>query len=219
MEKVIYIGKRFSAISFMIAIVIGLLQILSSVGLISHPWNLYLFFLPYLLLAPAFLITTICFDIPAHDSFRKCIITSWVLATMNCTMLIMAYCYQQRVLTASSFNWLTGSSGNLAFTHPAALVTVKYASCIFISASTFILAFAFRKRKARWLFRSLLMNGLMLPLLVVSYIYPKYYFLASAWIVTFPFALFHITRFFTNEEGKLQKKVNTIHHPLEWVIQ
>ena len=215
MKKVIYLGKRFSAISSVIAIPNGLLQILSAVRLIPHPGNLYLFFMPGLLLAPAFLITTMCFDIPAYDSSRKYIITSWILATINCTMLIMVFCSKPGVLNPSSFDWQTGSLGHLVFAHHTTPVMVKYASCILISASTFILAFAFRKRKAKWLFRSLLMNRLMLPLWVVSYIYPKYYFLASPWIVTFPFALFHITRFFTMEERKLQKKVKTINHPFE----
>jgi len=131
----------------------------------------------------------------------------------------MVFCSHPGVLNPSGFDWQTGSLGYLAFAHHTTPVNMKYASCILISASTFTLAFALRNHKPKSLFRSLLMNGLMLPLLVVSYIYPKYYFLASPWIVTFPFALFHVARFFTTEERKLQKKAKTNNNPLEWVIR
>lgn len=216
MRKIISAGKRSSAIATVIAVAYGLLQMLYGLHIIPYPGNLYWFFLPLLLLAPAFLIMTVCLDILADENSRRWTMPAWGLATINCMMMIMIYGSQPGHLDPSHFNWKTGDMGLLIFKHHTTLLAMKYAGLFLISAATFILAFSFH---AKWFFRSLLLNGLVLPLLIVSYFFPDYYYLASVWMITFPLATFHATRFFTREEKKLQKKEKRMAQPVEWVIQ
>lgn len=219
MRKIISVGKRSSAIATFITGAYGLLQILWGLHLVPYPGNLYWFFLPLLLLAPAFLIMTVCLDILAHENSRKWTMPAWALATINCMMMIMVYCSEPGHLDPSDFNWKTGDVGLFIFEQHSALLATKYAGFFLISAATFILAFAFRNSNAKWFFRSLLINGLQLPLLLISYFFPHYYYLASVGMITFPLATFHATRFFTMEARKLQKKEKRRAHLFKWGLQ
>jgi hypothetical protein len=216
MRKIILAGKRSSAIATFISVTYALLQILSALQLIPYPGNLYWFFLPSLLLAPAFLVMTVCLDILVNENARQWTMAAWGFATINCMMMIMVYCYQPGHLDPSEFNWKTGDVGLFIFEHHSTLLAIKYVGFFLISAGTFILAFAFRNSGSKWFFRSLLINGLQLPLLVISYLFPHYYYLASVGMVTFPLATFHATRFFTRKEIKLEKREKRKAQLVDW---
>jgi len=219
MRKIISLGKRSSAIATLIAVAYGILQILFEFPVIPHAHNLSLYFLPLFLLAPAFLVVTVCLDILAPAKLRRWTIAAWGLATINCMMMIMVYCSQPGHLNPSHFNWETGGFNLLVFSHHTSLIAVKYASYLLMSASIFILAFPLRKCSSKWHFRSLLINGLLLPLVIISYFYPHYYYLSSVWLIIFPFTTFQTTSFFRIKERRLQKKEKSVTSPFEWVIQ
>lgn len=219
MRKIIFLGKRASAITTIIVVVYGLLQILFEFKVIPRPGNLSWYFLPLLLLAPAFLIIMVCLDILAPGKLRRWTIPAWGLATINCMMMIMVYCSQPGQLNTSHYNWETGGLNLQVFSHHTSLVAVKYASYLLMSTSAFIIAFPLRKCSSKWHFSSLLINGLLLPLIIISYFYPDYNYLSSVWLIIFPFTTFQTTGFFRMKERRLQKKEKRITSPFEWVIQ
>lgn len=219
MRKTISIGKVSSFVSLIIAVCYGLLQILSSLKLIHYPGNFYWFFAPSLLLAPAFLVTTVCFDILTPDRLRGWTITAWVLATIDCTMIVMVYFSQPGLLNPSHFNWKATDVNVTIFQHHTVLIEVKYVHYFLISVSTFVLSFGTRERDIKFFSRGLLLNSLMITALVISYIYRDYYFLLFGWFFIFPFAVSPINKFFILEQGKLNKGGKNIKFPIEWVIQ
>lgn len=219
MRKIISLGKRASATTTIIVVAYGLLQILFEFKSIPHPGNLSWYFLPLLLLAPAFLIITVCLDILAPGKLRLCTIPAWGLATINCMMVIMVYCSEPGQFNPSHYNWETGGLNVQVFSHHTSLIAVKYASYLLMSASAFILAFPLRKCSSKWHFSSLLINGLLLPLIIISYFYPDYNYLSWVWLIIFPFTTFQTTGFFRMKERRLQKKEKRITSPFEWVIQ
>ena len=219
MRKTISIGKVSSFVTVMIAVCYGLMQILSSLHFINYPGNFYWFFAPSLLLAPAFLVTTICFDILTPDRLRRWTITAWVLATIDCTLVLMVYFSQPGLLNPSHFNWKTADFSVMIFQHQTALIEVKYLHYFLISASAFVLSFGTRQRDVTFLSRGFLLSSLMITALVVSYIYRDYYFLLFGWFFIFPFAITPINKYFILELRKFNKIGKKMKFPIEWVIQ
>lgn len=106
----------------------------------------------------------------------------------------------------------------MLFEHHTALEAVKYTWYFLVSASAFISAFAFRKLNDKRLYRSLLISGILLPIFIFSWFYPKYSFLNYVWIATFSLATLHANQFFNMEKKKLEKKEKRMAPPLEWAI-
>lgn len=219
MRKTISIGKVSSFFCLIIAVSYGLLQILSSLKFIHYPGNFYWFFAPSLLLAPAFLLTTICFDILTPERLRGWTITAWALATIDCMMILMVYFSQPALLNPSHFNWKAADFSVVIFQHHTALVQVKYAHYFLISAATFVLSFGARERMVTFLSRALILSSLMITALVISYIYRDYYFLLFGWFFIFPFAIAAVNKYFNLEQRKLNETGKKIKLPVEWVIQ
>ena len=218
MLKTILVGKRASLAATIIAVSYGLLQILWGLQVIPYPGNLYWYFLPSFFLAPAFLMITVSLDILAPPNARVWTITAWLLATINCMMMIMIYSCEPGHLNPSHFNWHTGDIVVMLFEPHTKMISLQYAGGFLVNASTFILAFAFRNCNAKSFFRSLLINGLLLPLLILSYFCPQYYYLTFVSIVTFPLAMVHACRFFSNQKRELYEKQKEA-PCVEWLIE
>ena len=220
MRKVISIGKVSSAITTAVAVVYAMLLVLYRLHLIPHPANLYSLFLPSLLLTPAFLITTVCIDIVADKRSRKWTIAAWALATINCTMMMMLYGAAPGVFAPSHLNWETPGLVMIGCEHPFELMAMRYAVFLLSSASSLLLAFGFRNVSAGWFDRRLLINALLLPFFILSCIFPHfYYFLISAWLITFALATIEARNFFMIKERKLQKEENRNTSVIQWIIQ
>ncbi|MGN6247904.1 MAG: hypothetical protein ACTHNG_06080 [Ginsengibacter sp.] len=218
MHKILSIGKYSSLVAAVAGALYGLLQIFFGLHILPHPENLYWFFAPSLLLAVVFLVTTVCLDIVVPQRVRPWTISAWALATINCTVIFMIFCYQPGIMNPAHFDPETGDMGLNLFQLHTTLMAVKYAGFFLTGTSTFLLAFAFRNRQSTWLFRSLLLNVILLPLLMVCRFYPNFFLLTSAFTITFPLATFHLSKYFAAQEKKLQKKENKILKPLNWVI-
>jgi hypothetical protein len=218
MRKIISLGKWSSAITTIIAAAYGILQILFGLHLIPNPGNLYWFLVPSFLFAPFFLSTMICFDLITPAKSRKWTTIAWVLGTANCTMITMVYVSQLAHINPSLFNWERGYLRLPLFEHHTALEAIEYTGYFLISASIFISAFSFKNFKSKRLYRSLLISGILLPILIFSWVYPYYYFLNFLWVATFPLATIEASLFFNREESKLEKQEKRMAHPVEWVI-
>jgi hypothetical protein len=218
MRQIISLGNWSSASATIIAVAYGILQILFSLHLIPHPGNLDWFLVPFFLFASVFLITIICFDLLTPAKSRKWTTIAWVLGTANCTMITMVYFSQLAHINPSLFNWQREDLRLPLFEHHTDLQAVKYTWYFLVSASTFISAFAFRNLNAKRLYRSLLISGILLPIFIFSWFYPKYSFLNYVWIATFSLATLHARRFFNKEKKKLEKKEKRMSPSVEWAI-
>src|SRR4030095_2330579 len=87
----------------------------------------------------------------------------------------------------------------LAFRSKSFLMAVDCLGYFFMSLSTFFAAFAFENDK--WLFRGLLYNGLLLPVLILAFFYPFFYYVGALWMITFPMAML-------NTAGLFRKKLH-----------
>lgn len=218
MHKVLSIGKYSSLTAAVAGAAYGLLQIFFGLHILPHPENLYWFFGPSLLLAAVLLITTVCIDIVAPQRVRSWTISAWGLATINCTIIFMIFCYQPGIINPAHFDPETGDMGLNLFQLHTTLVAVKYAGYFLISSSIFLLAFAFKGHQLKWLFPSLFANVVVLPLLPLCRSFPHYYYVASAFSITFPLATFQLAKYFALQEKKLQKREKKVLKALKWAI-
>jgi hypothetical protein len=218
MLKIISLGKRSSIAATVIAVSYGVLQILFSFHFIPHPDNLYWFLIPSLLFAPLFLITVICFDLLTPAQSRKWTTVAWVIGTINCTMITLVYLFQ---VTSVNRQLFIGEAGHFRvplLEDHSVLSALEYMAYFLVSASTFVLAFAIKNLNAKQLYRSLLVNGILLPVLIFSWFYPRYHFLNYIWMVTFPLATMQACQFFKVEERELKKKEKRMKGDIEWII-
>ena len=59
-----------------------------------------------------------------------------------------------------------------------------------MNAATFFAAFAFQKdQQDKWLFRSLLFNGLQTPIVILAFFIPAFMFVGTLWMITLPMAM------------------------------
>lgn len=209
MRKTISIGKISSVTNLVIIIFYYLLQILFVLKIVPGPGNSYWFVGPFILLAFAFLITTVCIDILVPETSRKWTVTAWALATVNCILLVMIVVSQPNLLHPAYVHTSAVHNSIVSMAHPSAIRTMKYTVCFLISASTFFLAFAFKQNKNQWLHRVLLVNGVTLPIACISFLFQAYQLLLSCWILIFSVTTILIYHFFTKEERKsMQAKAN-----------
>jgi len=213
MKKIILAGKTSSFLVTIISIGYGISQALLAIGLIPHCANLHWFFIAFLLLAPLFLVMTVCLDLVASENSRKWTTIAWGIATINCTLVNMAYFFRPGVVE-HYLNWQTGDLGRQVFETPATLISIQFTTCYLLSASAFICSFAFRNSGTKKLYRSLAVNGLFLPLLAVCWLYPRYYYLVSMWMIAFSLASLRVTSYFKAEERKLEEQEKRVHSQL-----
>lgn len=69
----------------------------------------------------------------------------------------------------------------------------------FMSLSTFSAAFAFNDEANKWLYRGLLYNGLLMPVLVLAFFFPVFYYVGALWMITFPLAMINAARLFRKD--------------------
>ena len=218
MRKIILAGKISSLPVTIISIDYGISQDLVAIHPIPHPANVYWSFMPFLLLVPLFLVMTVCLDLVATENSRKWTTIASGIATINCTLTNMAYFFRPRIVE-HYLNWQTGDLRRQVFETLAILISIQFASCYLLSASAFICSFTVRNSGSKRLYRGLVANGLFLPLLAVCSLYPRYYYLASGWMVAFSVASLRVISFFKTEERKLEEEEKRIKQPIEWVIR
>ena len=77
----------------------------------------------------------------------------------------------------------------------------------FMSFSTLFTAFAFQK-ESKWLYRGLLYNGSLLPVLILAFFYPVFYYAGAIWMITFPLAMINAAKIFKNRtQSSLTMKI------------
>ena len=208
MQNVRTIGYWSATLSVFFAVAYSVSQLFSEFKLIPHPQDLIWLFLPSLFLAPAFLITMLCLHYSVHESVRIWTAIGLVFAILYSTCVTLVYFTQLTVVIPQLLNAEIDETHVLAFQHRSFLMAVDCLGYFFMSMSTLFAAFAFSKDESRkWLFRGLLYNGFLLPVLILAFFYPFFYYIGALWMITFPVAMIQAARLFqTNHQWKLHLK-------------
>jgi len=201
MNNIKKIGTWASSLSLLFALGYSVPQILSTVEVLPHPQDMFWLFLPSLFLAPAFLVTMICLDFSAPVNKKIWTTIGWAFAAVYCVMVTIVYFTQLTVVLPHQLRGETGEKNILIFDRRTFLVAIDCLGYFFMSLSTFFAAFAFRD-KNKWLYRGLLWNGALMPVLVLAFFYPVFYYAGAAWMITFPLAMINATKFFSNRQDQ-----------------
>ena len=169
-------------------------QILSEIKIIPHPQDLFWLFLPSLFLAPAFLIAMICLHYSADKSLKIWTAIGVAFAVLYCADVSIVYFTQLTVVVPAQLKGQINEKQVLLFDRRTFLMAVDCLGYFFMSLSTFFAAFAFRKNK--WLYHGLLWNGALMPVLVLAFFYPVFYYAGAVWMITFPLAMINAAKFF-----------------------
>lgn len=169
-------------------------QILSELKVIPHPRDLFWLFLPSLFLAPVFLIAMICLHYSADLNLKVWTAIGVAFAVLYCADVSMVYFTQLTVVVPAQLKGQVNEKEVLLFDRKTFLMAVDCLGYFFMSLSTFFAAFAFRK--TRWLYYGLLWNGALMPVLVLAFFYPVFYYAGAVWMITFPLAMINAAKFF-----------------------
>ena len=183
-------------------------QIFSTSGILPHPRDLFWLFLPSLFLAPAFVLTIICLHYVAPASLRIWTAIAWSFAVIYCSFVTLVYFVELTVVVPAQLKGATGRIDLLLFDRRTFMMAIDCLGYFFMSLSTFFAAFAFKNLRSKWLYRSLLLNGSLIPVLVLAFFYPVFYYVGALWMITFPVAMINAARLFhrLNDSSQLELK-------------
>ena len=197
------VGFATAVLSLIFAVGYSIPQILSAAQIIPHPQDLFWLFLPSLFLAPSFLIAIVCLHYVASASLKIWTNIGVAFAVIYCADVTMVYFTQLAVILPSQLKGQLDKKNILLFDKATFLMAVDCLGYFFMSLSTFFCAFAFRK--TTWLYRGLLWNGALMPVFVLAFFYPAFYYIGALWMITFPFAMINAAGFFVNDSRSKMK--------------
>jgi hypothetical protein len=202
------IGFRSAILSLVFAAGYSIPQILSALKLIPHPQDLFWLFLPSLFLAPAFLLTVICLHYSVTPSLKIWTAIASSFAILYCMAVTIVYFTQLTVVLPAQLKGEINQAHVLIFEPRTFLMAVDCLGYFFMSLSTLFAAFAF-KNTSKWLYRGLLYNGLLLPVLVLAFFFPVFYYIGAVWMISFPLAMINALRFFKIKKEPAIGKLRT----------
>jgi len=191
------IGFWSTTLSVIFGLGYSIPQILSEMKVLPHPQDLFWLFLPSLFLAPIFLIAMISLHYAAEAGLKIWTAIGAAFAILYCTDVSMVYFTQLSIVVPAQLKGTVDEKQVLLFDRKTFLMAVDCLGYFFMSLSTFFAAFAFIKNK--WLYRGLLWNGALMPVLILAYFYPEFYYLGAVWMITFPLAMINAAKFFKND--------------------
>ncbi|MBS1503690.1 MAG: hypothetical protein JST32_16590 [Bacteroidetes bacterium] len=194
MKQVKELGYWSAALALFFALAYSIAQLMSTFKLIPHPQDLFWLFLPSLFLAPAFLITMISLHYMADDGVKIWTTIAYSFAVLYTVCAGIVYFSQLTVVLPKELNGEVDERYVLIFESKTFLMAVDCLGYFFMSLSTLFAAFAFREHK--WLYRGLLWNGALLPVLILAFFYPVFYYVGALWMITFPLAMINAMKFF-----------------------
>lgn len=199
MQKNVAITGYWAALlSLLFALGYCVPQLISAFNLIPHPHEQFWLFLPSLFQAPAFLVTMVCLHYPAPDNLKLWTAIAWSFAILYCLCVTLVYFTQLTVLLPARLAGKMNDENVLIFEPRTFLTAVDCLGYFYMSLSTLFAAFAFRQVN-KWLYRGLLWNGLLLPILILAFFYPVFYYVGALWMITFPMAMIQAAKIFRKQ--------------------
>jgi hypothetical protein len=186
-------GGFAALLSIIFAILYSVAQIATLLHLLPSPYDLIAMFVPSLLLAPAFVITmaTLYHRSARHSRFFA--LVGLCFALLYCAFVSLVYFGQLAAIIPLQLKKETVDS-QLLFQGSSLVVAVDCIGYGFMSLATLFTAFAYAERKG--LYRSLLVHGLLAPIIIASFFIPVLLLGGALWMITFPWAMIQSYRYF-----------------------
>ena len=197
MVKLNSIGRWSAILAAGFGIAYSVFQIFSELRMIPHPQDMFWLFAPSLPLAPSFLIAMICLHYYVEPNIKLFTAISVAFAVLYCADVSLVYFTQLTVVLPAQLSNQINEKQVLLFDRRTFLMAVDCLGYFFMSLSTLFAAFAFANdQRNKWLYRGLLFNGLLLPVLILAFFFPVFYYVGALWIITFPVAMIKVAKLF-----------------------
>jgi hypothetical protein len=206
MRKAAVLGYWAAIACTVFAIAYSIAQILSVAGVLHFPSDLVTMFIPSLLLAPCFLVVMVCLSLNVERAGMIFPGLGVAFAILYTAMATLVY-FTQLSSTIPLAKSIPGFNDPLSFSGKSFTVAIDCLAYAFMSLSTFFTAFAFITRLDRWLFRGLLIHGLLSPFILLSFFFPVLLPLGALWMITFPFAMIQVIRLFYRRKEEVASHV------------
>ena len=173
-------------------------QLLQVVGWLKPPWDLILIFAPSLALAPCFVLTMVALHVRTAPGKAVWSLAGLALAIMYGVLVSIVYITQLGVVIPHT---LAGDGDRYAFLACCGphqfLTEVDLLGYTLMGIATLFAGLALEDEPAAaparfWLY----FNALLTPFIFLQIAYPQLIYVAAAWIVTFPAAMFCLARVF-----------------------
>lgn len=192
------IGFWSAALSAAFALAYSVAQILSTSKILPYPHDMFWLFLPSLFLASVFVTTMVCLHYSVEENLKIWTALGIAFALMYAPLVSIVYFSQLTVVIPALLRGEINETHVLSFPGRTFLMAVDCLGYFFMSLATFFAAFAFKNNhETKWLYRGLLWNGLLMPVLVLAFFYPVFYYVGAIWIITFPLAMINATKYFS----------------------
>ena len=171
-------------------------QILSAAKILPYPHDMFWLFLPSLFLATVFVITMVCLHYAVDENVKIWTALGVSFALIYAPLVSLVYFTQLTVVLPALFRGEINETHVLSFPGRSFLMAVDCLGYFFMSLSTLFASFAFRNNSTIWLYRGLFWNGVLMPVLVLAFFYPAFYYIGALWMFTFPLAMINAAKYF-----------------------
>jgi hypothetical protein len=198
------IGFWSAVLSVFFAIGYCIAQLLSTSKILPYPHDMFWLFLPSLFLASTFVVAMVCLHYSVEANQKIWTALGVAFALLYAPLVSIVYFTQLTVVLPALLRGELNETHVLYFPGRSFLMAVDCLGYFFMSVSTLFAAFAFRKNsKSKWLYRSLLWNGILMPVLMLAFFYPVFYYVGAVWMFTFPLSMVNAAKYFTTKEMEL----------------
>lgn len=200
------VGKSAAILSSLFAIVYSAFALLSLFKLIPPPYDLLWQFLPSLLLAFAFVTTMVCLHYSVAEEHKIYTAIAAAFAILYAACVTIVYFTQLAVVVPALLQHKIDDKHLLAFSDGSFMVAVDCIGYALMSMATLFAAFAFKDdRQNKWLYRSLLCNGLLTPFVIAAFFIPAFLAIGALWIITLPVSMINTAKLFSRKVQKPQR--------------
>jgi len=197
------IGQPAALIAAGSAITYSVFQLLAVFKLIPHPQDLFWLFLPSLILSYTFLNTIICFHNTVKESYKIYTAIASAFALVYCALVSIVYFTQLVVIFPLLKANRTDESHILAFTDKSFMVAIDCISYAAMNTANLFAAFAFQHDiQQQWLYKSLLANGLLTPVVILAFFISAFMFIRALWMITLHMAMIYAEKLFSSKTHK-----------------
>jgi hypothetical protein len=145
-------------------------------------------------------ITIICLHYTVTEEKKIYTAIASAFAIVYCTCVSIVYFTQLAVVIPQLLQYKIDDNHLLAFGERSFMVAVDCIGYGVMSLSTFFAAFAFNDAKNRWLYRSLLFSGILIPFVVGSFFIPALMAIGALWMIAMPMAMINAAGWFSSNK-------------------
>lgn len=204
-ENVKTIGRVAASLAALFAIIYSVVALLSLLRLIPPPFNLFWQFLPSLLLSFCFVVTIVCLhhSVAEEDKIFTAIASAFAVIYATCVTIV--YFTEMAVVFPAQLQHKIDDRYILAFGEGSFMVAVDCIGYGIMSVATLFASFAFKgDSRYKWLYRSLLYNGLLTPFVIAAFFIPDFLTIGALWMVTLPMAMINAAKLFRRKRRSSQ---------------